>query len=139
MAEYRQWRNENRTSLKDVVPLDAPYNTLIEVSSLCNISCKYCAHSQQQDYFYGNMEPQVFQRILEELHDFSHPIKKCEMFGFGEPLCNPHFAEMIRKVRQTGMFKSIDFTTNGLLFTPPPDRCGYRSRGRYNPDFLARA
>ena len=119
MAEYRQWRNENRTSLKDAVPLDAPYNIMIEVSSLCNARCKYCAHSQQQDYFYGNMEHEVFQRILEELHDFPHPIKKCEMFGFGEPLCNPHFTEMIRKVRQTGMFKSIDFTTNGLLFTPP--------------------
>lgn len=36
MAEYRQWREENRTYLKDVVPLDTPYNIKVEVSSLCN-------------------------------------------------------------------------------------------------------
>lgn len=118
MAEYRQWRNENRTFLKDVVPLDAPYNMMLEVSSLCNAQCNYCAHSHKKKYFYGNMELQVFQRILEDLYDFPHPMKKCEMFGFGESLCNPNFAEMIRKVRETKMFEAIDFTTNGLLFTP---------------------
>lgn len=118
MVEFRQWRNENRTFLKDVVPLDAPYNIMVEVSSLCNARCKYCAHSQQQNYFYGNMQPVVFQKILEELQGFPHQIKKCEMFGFGESLCNPYFAEMIRKVRKTRMFETIDFTTNGLLFTP---------------------
>ncbi|MBQ7158633.1 MAG: hypothetical protein IJS09_04300, partial [Treponema sp.] len=26
MAEYRSWRNSERTWLKDVVPLDTPYN-----------------------------------------------------------------------------------------------------------------
>ena len=40
------------------------------------------------------------------------------MFGFGEPLCNLDFVEMIRKVRETRRFETIDFTTNGLLFTP---------------------
>ena len=51
---------------------------MIEVSPLCNARCKYCAYSQQQDYFYGNMELEIFQRILEELHDFPHPVcKRC--------------------------------------------------------------
>ena len=46
MAEYRQWRNENRTYLKDVIPLDTPYNLKVEVSSLCNAKCVYCAYSK---------------------------------------------------------------------------------------------
>ena len=59
MSEFRQWRNENRTFLKDVVPLDAPYNMMVEVSSLCNARCIYCAHAKKTNYFYGNMSDKV--------------------------------------------------------------------------------
>lgn len=45
MAEFRQWRETERTMLKDVVPLDTPYNLQVEVSSICNLRCVYCAHA----------------------------------------------------------------------------------------------
>ena len=45
MAEFRQWRETDRTYLKDVVPLDTPYNAALEISSFCNLKCVYCAHS----------------------------------------------------------------------------------------------
>ena len=47
MAELKYWREENRTALKDVIPLDTSYNIGIEVSSLCNARCVYCAHSRK--------------------------------------------------------------------------------------------
>ena len=37
MAEFRQWRETDRVYLKDVVPLDTPYNVAIEISSFCNL------------------------------------------------------------------------------------------------------
>lgn len=52
MAEYRQWREEKRTPLRDVVPLDTPYNIMIETSSLCNAKCNYCAHSKHLPNIY---------------------------------------------------------------------------------------
>lgn len=102
MAEYRQWRETNRTMLKDVVPLDTPYNLSIEASSLCNARCVYCAHSGEHHQFEGNMPDELFEKILDDIGGFRHPIKKCSMFGFGESLCNPKLSEMIGKIKDIG-------------------------------------
>lgn len=119
MAEFRQWREENRTYLKDVVPLDTPYNLQIEVSSLCNARCRYCGHARpDHGVWEGNMPWTLLQEILKQAKGFAHRLKLVEMFGFGEPLCNPRFAEMIAAVRQADIAERINFTTNGLLFTP---------------------
>lgn len=118
MAEYRQWREEKRTPLKDVVPLDTPYNILIETSSLCNINCRYCAHSQHlPDIYEGNMSMELFQHIMRDVHEFPSRVKLFEMFYFGEPLCNPDLAEMISIAKKEDVVDNIAFTTNGLLFT----------------------
>ena len=117
MAEYRQWREENRTTLKDVVPLDTPYNIVIETSSFCNARCIYCAHSKElPGFFEGNMSMELFRRIMRDVHDFPHKVKLFEMFGFGEPLCNPNLAEMISIAREEEIVEKINFTTNGILF-----------------------
>lgn len=119
VAEFRQWREENRTSLKDVVPLDTPYNLQIEVSSLCNARCVYCGHSHlNHGVWEGNMSWELFEEIIRQAKGFPHKLKLIEMFCFGEPLCHPRFAEMIDAVRRAGIADKINFTTNGLLFTP---------------------
>ncbi len=119
MAEFKQWRNENRTRLKDVVPLDTPYNLMVEVSSLCNARCNYCAHSRKDHGVYeGNMSMELFNKVLEDSKMFPHKFKVMEMFGFGEPLCNPDLAKMISMVKEAGVAESVNFTTNGLLMTP---------------------
>jgi MoaA/NifB/PqqE/SkfB family radical SAM enzyme len=118
MADFKQWRNENRIFLKDVVPLDAPFNILIASSSLCNAKCIYCAHSQNHGLYEGNMPMELFKKIIRDVQDFPHQIKKIEMHGFGEPLCNPDLAEMIAYARSKNVVEKIDFTTNGLMFTP---------------------
>ena len=119
MAEYRQWREEKRTYLKDVVPLDTPYNLLIEVSSLCNARCLYCGHSRpNHGVWEGNMSWQLLKEVIRQAKGFPQRLKLVEMFGFGEPLCNPHLAEMIAEVRRSGIAEKINFTTNALLMTP---------------------
>lgn len=118
MAEYRQWRETDRTMLKDAIPLDTPYNLSFEVSSICNARCVYCAHSGEHGQFEGNMSEKIFHKVLSDADGFKHKIKKCSMFGFGESLCNPKLPEMIKEVNESGLVDAVDLTTNGLLLTP---------------------
>ncbi|MBR3622286.1 MAG: radical SAM protein, partial [Selenomonadaceae bacterium] len=110
-------REENRTCLKDVVPLDTPYNIGIEVSSLCNARCVYCAHSKGNHGLYeGNMSMELFKKIIGQIREFPKKIRLIETYSFGEPLCNPHLEEMIEIIRKEDIAEKINFTTNGLLF-----------------------
>ena len=119
MAEKKYWRETNRTMLKDVVPLDTPYNIGLEVSSLCNANCIYCGHSRPDHGVYlGNMTMDLFNKCIEDIKQFPRKIKLIETYSFGEPLCNPHLAEMISIIRKADVAEKINFTTNGLLFTP---------------------
>lgn len=118
MAEYRQWRNENRTYLKDVIPLDTPYNLKVEVSSLCNARCVYCAHaSRDHGVFEGNMSWELFERIINDSKQFPCKYKVMEMFSFGESMCKPELAKMIKIAKAEDVAEKINLTTNGLLIT----------------------
>ena len=111
------WRDKKRTVLKDVVPLDTPYAMFIEVSTICNAKCVYCAHSSwtgKQE----NMSLYLFEKILDDLKLFPRKIKKFDMFGFGEPLCNPNLSNMIKMAKDSGVVEKVDFITNGMLFSP---------------------
>ena len=98
MAEFRQWRETDRVYLKDVVPLDTPYNVAIEISSFCNLRCVYCAHSIKHGQYEGNMTDELIDKILYDLREFPKKIKKVNLFGFGESLCHPKFPEIVSKV-----------------------------------------
>ena len=134
MAEYRQWREENRTYLKDVVPLETPYNVKVEVSSLCNAKCVYCAHSRSDHGIWqGNMTMELFQKVLDDIKDFPEKPKQMETYMFGEPLCNPMLPEMIALARKEDVVDRITFTTNGLLITPEKTDALMKSGG---PDII---
>jgi len=118
MAEFRQWRNEDRTYLKDVVPLDTPFNLKVEVSSLCNARCIYCAHAKKDHGVYeGNMTWDLFERIIEDSKQFPHKYKVMEMFSFGESMCNPNLAKMIKRAKSENVADKINLTTNALLLS----------------------
>ncbi len=119
MAKIKYWREENRTLLKDVVPLSTPYNIGIEVSSLCNFRCVYCAHSKKNHGLYeANMTQELFDKVLKNIAEFPQKVKLIETYSFGEPLCNPNLADMIAEIRRARICEKINFTTNGALFTP---------------------
>lgn len=117
MAEFRQWRETNRVFLKDVVPLDTPYNAAIEISSFCNLKCVYCGHSINHGQYEGNMTDELIDKILHDLAEFPKKIKKVNLFGFGESLCHPKFPEIVGKVNKAGIADAVEFTTNGILLT----------------------
>ena len=117
MAEFRQWRDTDRVYLKDVVPLDTPYNVFLEISSFCNLKCVYCAHSINHGQHEGNMTDELIDKILYGLADFPKRIKRVNLYNFGEPLCHPKFPDIIGKVNKAGVADAVEFTTNGVLLT----------------------
>lgn len=117
MAEFRQWREIDRVYLKDVVPLDTPYNVALEISSFCNLRCVYCAHSTNHNQYEGNMTDELIDKVLHDLGEFPQKIKKINLFGFGESLCHPKFPEIVGRVNQASVADAVEFTTNGILLT----------------------
>ena len=117
MAEYRQWRETDRVHLKDVIPLDTPYNAALEISSFCNLNCVYCAHSTKHGQYEGNMTDELLDKVLHDLAEFPKKIKKVNLFGFGESLCHPQFPEIVGKVNKACVADAVECTTNGVLLT----------------------
>ena len=116
VAQFRSWRNPNRVMLKDVVPLDTPYNLQIEPSSVCNARCVFCYHSTNTG---GTLlSTETFRKIISDAKGFPSKIKIVDLYSSGEPLCNPHFADMVNEVKQAGISERVGVTTNGLLLTP---------------------
>ena len=117
MAEYRQWRETDRVHLKDVIPLDTPYNAALEISSFCHLNCVYCAHSTKHGQYEGNMTDELLDKVLHDLAEFPKKIKKVNLFGFGESLCHPQFPEIVGKVNKACVADAVECTTNGVLLT----------------------
>ena len=63
------------------------------------------------------MTMDLFQRAVDQAKEFPDRIKKFELYFFGEPLCNPLLPQMIAYARKADVAETIDFTTNGLLFS----------------------
>lgn len=112
--------DKNRVYLKDVLPLDTPFSINIEISSLCNIHCKYCIHSLKENelkkvHKLSVMQMETFIKIIDQLKEFPQKIKTLCINGVGEPLCNKNFIDMITYAKQSAVAERIEFFTNGIL------------------------
>jgi MoaA/NifB/PqqE/SkfB family radical SAM enzyme len=85
------------------------YNYIqIGVSSQCTHSCAMCPRSVFLDRWTStNMTLETYERIAE---NFSN-VKNVYLSGWGEPLLNPHFPEMVRLAKEADC--TAGFTTNG--------------------------
>lgn len=88
----------------------------IEVTNRCNLSCPYCMrllHGVEE----RDMTPSEFDHILRELLTVYRPaLGALALSGWGEPLMNPHFVEML-KDPLLKKFPNVFFTTNATLLT----------------------
>lgn len=115
MSEYKSWRNTERVWLKDVVPLDTPFNLHLDISAVCNARCVYCGQSKTPGKTMMSME--LFERAIEQAKAFPQKLKVLDLYYTGESLCNPLFPEMVAKAHDASVAEKIGFTTNGILFT----------------------
>ena len=59
-----------------------------------------------------------YKKIIDDICKFEKPIKVLRLYKDGEPLLNPHFADMIRYAKEKKCAERIDTTTNASLLNP---------------------
>lgn len=122
-----QYHSSQRDILAQQVPLSAPISLQIEAASACNLKCRFCIHGnaallQQGRYRAGIMPMDLFRMIVEQLKDAGEKIRYITLHARGEPLLNPHLADMVRLLKSSGVAGQVSFNTNGLLLTPERGR-----------------
>ncbi|MEI8128062.1 MAG: radical SAM/SPASM domain-containing protein [bacterium] len=115
---------KNRTKLETVIPLKTPLIINVDPSDKCNFRCKFCPTGDLElmkktpGRLFGPMDFDLFKKIVDDICEFDQPIKVLRLYKDGEPLLNPHFAEMIKYAKQSGCCDRVDTTTNASLLTP---------------------
>lgn len=104
--------NTNLTGTDDDVVL-----AKIEVSSYCNLNCKFCSKSYigEHDVYRINrtMGLYQFKEIISVLKSRYKNLKEIGLFYIGEPGYNPNLKEMYSYLKDNGFFTFL--TTNGTL------------------------
>jgi len=114
----------NRTRLEIVIPLATPFIINVDPSDRCNFQCKFCPTGDHElmkktpGRNFGFLDFDLFKKIVDDIGEFDSPLKVLRLYKDGEPLLNPHFADMVRYAKQSGCCDRIDTTTNASLLTP---------------------
>ena len=85
----------------------------VEVSSRCNLRCKMCFRHSWVGERFGDLDPAVFARVMDE--PVLHSARTVFFGGMGEPLVHPALAEMAEIASARG--KQVELVTNGTLLT----------------------
>lgn len=90
----------------------------IEMTSRCNLRCKYCPHFPKLPRPMEDMERDTWLQALELVAFYCRQGTQTELSltGIGESLLHPNFVEMAIEARSTiGEHRQLTITTNGLL------------------------
>ncbi|MDR1242474.1 MAG: radical SAM/SPASM domain-containing protein [Deltaproteobacteria bacterium] len=89
----------------------------IEPSSLCNIKCKYCMVNTN----YGKIERGIISDsiLTKSLYSINsiNTIDDVQLNALGEPLTNPQFVNICKRIYKETKIRRVHFFTNGMLFT----------------------
>lgn len=116
---------QNKTILKNAIPLSIPLCVSIEPSNLCNFKCVMCFHGNNEldpkAKPLKNMDMDVFNKILSDIKawvgEAGKKIKLIKLYSLGEPLLNPHICDMVNMIKKSDVCEKIEITTNGSLLT----------------------
>lgn len=114
----------NRTKLETVIPLRTPFIINIDPSDKCNFRCKFCPTGDLElmkktpGRLFGSMDFELYKKIIDDICQFEDKVKVIRLYKDGEPLLNPHFADMVKYAKQSGCCDRVDTTTNASLLTP---------------------
>lgn len=102
---------ETSIYFKPVRPWGWPTHLQIEPTNRCNLRCTLCPVTIGLDRPSGDMELNIFKKVIDELGDFVFLIL---LWDWGEPFLNPSIYEMISYAKQKGI--KLVSSTNGHLF-----------------------
>jgi len=114
--------SHSHTSFSSQQLLKVPLIVHIDPSNECNFFCKYCPTGhfgllKDVSRPSGFMEFSLFKKIIDDLKQFSEPIKRLHLYNDGEPLLNPNFFNMLEYANDSGVAQSLETTTNAFLLS----------------------
>lgn len=114
---------KNRTKLETVIPLETPFIIFIDPSDRCNFQCKFCPTGDRERMRktpgrdFGLMDYELYKKLIDDLQEFSCPVKVIRLYKDGEPLLHPKFVDMVRYAKTSDKVQRVDTTTNASLLT----------------------
>ena len=102
MSKIRNPLSQNRIDLCKSIPLEQPIKVCIDPADICNFKCDFCGlHNKRNVQYAGSvMSLDLFEVVLNQLSDFSSPIKQIHLYALGEPLLNPHITDFVRMIKE---------------------------------------
>jgi hypothetical protein len=91
----------------------------IELSSVCNLACKYCPHPKLERPK-ADMAWETYERTLEHVAYYCRQGTQTEvsLTGIGEAILHPRFVEAVFRLREVIQGRQITLATNGVALTP---------------------
>lgn len=91
-----------------------PESVKIELTALCNFSCRFCARSKRLRAV-GQMDRAFFEELVNDL--LTSGVQELGLFYLGESFLVPWLPDAVRYAKDLG-FPYVFLTTNGSLSTP---------------------
>ena len=88
----------------------------IEAYDGCNLNCVMCPLGKDIYDGGGRIPMELFDKIVEQLKDYSNWVKLVCLSRNGEPLLNKNIAKMVKKLKDVGI-KRVNFSTNATALT----------------------
>lgn len=104
-------RTEASVHVKPERPWGMPTILQVEPTSRCNLHCRVCPVGVGLGRPAGDMDPALFQRIVDEVRDSALLLL---FWDWGEPFLHPEAYGMIRYAHQAGL--QVVASTNGHVF-----------------------
>ena len=124
-STYSKLRSQPRVSLRDAVPLRAPFALYVEPTNICNFKCVYCPESfsdfEERSGGLHRLDLGAFERIADQVLDLGG-VKTLNLYMMGEPFVNKHLPEFIRIAKHKNIADRVIVTSNGSLLTEDASR-----------------
>lgn len=109
-----------RMVLRDHVPLSTPLILQVFDTYACNLACGFCHYGLDK-----NVRPELstttfmkfplFKKMVDDLAEFSEPLKLLRFVGAGESLLNKDILRMVDYACQVPWVNRVELITNGIL------------------------
>ena len=115
-------RSLERVALHEAIPLDHPLSLFIDTLNACNFQCKFCPTGDREliRSIGRVVEPlslELLDSLLADLQLYDGKIATIYLYKDGEPLLNRNLPEYIRRVKRSGVCRSVTIITNAALLT----------------------
>lgn len=123
LIQAKDLRGKRDTRLIDAVPLPSPWTMFVEPTNVCPYRCSYCPTGDtdllRQIGRKNTLMPyELFCKVVDDMREFSRPLKQCNLYKDGESLVHPRFCDMVEYMKAAKVSERLWLKTNGQLLSP---------------------